>query len=109
MTPGPSPMTSVFLNLTENIFMGWGSVYSRGTGASIAEAANQSWYSEINNVDAAWKCVTGEPTCGHYSQQVWATTTKIGCSITKNCDKDGGVIVYCEYDPAGNYRGQSPY
>merc|ERR1712098_278369 len=86
----------------ENIFMAWGSYYSRGSAALIAGEANKSWYSEISVVDAAWSCVSGSPTCGHYSQQVWADTTKIGCAITKNCE-NGGVLVFCEYDPRGNW------
>jgi pathogenesis-related protein 1 len=45
--------------------------------------------------------------CGHYTQQVWATTTDLGCAL-KACP-GGSYMVSCEYGPGGNYQGQRPY
>jgi pathogenesis-related protein 1 len=43
---------------------------------------------------------------GHYTQMVWRNTSHLGCgeSICK-----GMLMVVCNYDPPGNYIGQSPY
>ncbi len=44
---------------------------------------------------------------GHYTQVVWKDTKKVGCAIIK-CKK-GGTIVICNYDPSGNWDGQTAY
>ena len=44
---------------------------------------------------------------GHYSQIIWAKTTKIGAAV-RTC-KDGGQIWVCNYDPPGNYIGRKAY
>ena len=51
------------------------------------------------------KCKPGEQ-CGHYTQMVWESTTKVGCAKIK-CK--GVDIWVCEYDPPGNWVGQKPY
>lgn len=44
--------------------------------------------------------------CGHYTQMVWRETKEIGCGIAV-C---GNTQVWvCNYAPAGNYIGQTPY
>ena len=91
-------------DLGENIFLGWADAWKGG--AFEANEASQAWYSEIANVDDKWKCITisGKKTCGHYSQMVWRSTTKIGCAMTKGCDIWGysWTLVFCEYKEAGN-------
>ncbi len=81
----------------ENLFMGT-------SGAFDAKYVVDSWGSEKDdyNYDKN-KCSS---VCGHYTQMVWQSTTKVGCAkIT--CD--GMDIWVCEYDPPGNYVGQKPY
>ena len=44
---------------------------------------------------------------GHYSQIIWAKTTKIGAAV-RTC-QGGGQIWVCNYDPPGNYIGRRVY
>jgi len=44
---------------------------------------------------------------GHYTQMIWSNTTQVGCAIVK-CDGNQYIIV-CNYNPPGNYVGESPY
>merc|ERR1712121_107749 len=88
----------------ENIYAGWGPGYT--TAAAEAEKAVDSWHSEIANVDGRWDCIArhDKKTCGHYSQEVWAKTTKIGCAIARGCAWGSNEMnfVFCEYSPRGN-------
>ncbi|HEU5076070.1 MAG TPA: CAP domain-containing protein [Polyangiaceae bacterium] len=48
--------------------------------------------------------------CGHYTQIVWDSTAAVGCGYG-SCD-DGNFtieVIVCNYDPPGNYIGQTPY
>eukprot|EP00276_Gloeochaete_wittrockiana_P004828 CAMPEP_0184669776 /NCGR_PEP_ID=MMETSP0308-20130426/79009_1 /TAXON_ID=38269 /ORGANISM="Gloeochaete witrockiana, Strain SAG 46.84" /LENGTH=236 /DNA_ID=CAMNT_0027116207 /DNA_START=91 /DNA_END=798 /DNA_ORIENTATION=+ len=42
---------------------------------------------------------------GHYSQQVWCSTTRLGCGIAY-CNNNATAVVVCNYAPPGNYIGQ---
>jgi hypothetical protein len=49
--------------------------------------------------------------CGHYTQVVWRTSTKLGCGVS-TCTSTRGYqtdIWICNYSPGGNYVGQTPY
>ncbi|XP_054822486.1 pathogenesis-related protein PR-1-like [Prosopis cineraria] len=85
----------------ENIF--WGS----GTGWSPAQAA-AAWVSEKKYYNyGSNSCAAGQM-CGHYTQVVWKTTTRVGCAKI-NCYGGKGVFMTCNYDPPGNYIGERPY
>ena len=64
------------------------------------------WYSEVSNYDPA-KGGFQQNTC-HYTEVVWNVTRRIGCGIVHNCSEWKTVMV-CNYWPAGNYIGQSPW
>lgn len=48
---------------------------------------------------------------GHYTQIVWADTTKIGCGKIRYTDSNGSIRLYliCNYGPSGNYDGEPIY
>lgn len=72
------------------------------TGAAV----NAAWASEKPNYNPTTGTCQGG-VCGHYTQQVWSTTTHVGCAA-KACG-NGSTIVVCEYGPGGNYQGQPAY
>lgn len=47
--------------------------------------------------------------CGHYLNVVWSTTKRVGCSGSVYCNDQRGVIVVCQYDPAGLIPGVNPF
>ena len=86
-----------FSYIGENLYMSGG---FKPTGEQVSD----SWASEEADYNYANNSCAG--VCGHYTQQVWATTTDLGCAI-KQCGN--GYIVSCEYGPGGNITGQRPY
>ena len=69
-----------------------------------AQAAVAMWTAEQAHYDHENNTCDG--ICGHFTQVVWQNTTKVGCGVS-SC---GTKRVYvCNYDPPGNYNGQSPY
>ncbi len=63
-------------------------------------AVVQAWYDEVRWYDyESNSCEEGEM-CGHYTQVIWNTTTKLGCAVMA-CD-DRSQVWVCEYAPAGN-------
>jgi pathogenesis-related protein 1 len=86
-----------------------------GAPSQTVAAAVASWVAEAQYYDHATNsCATGQ-TCGHYTQIVWSTTTAAGCakvSCTMN-SPFGGTGTWdfsvCDFNPPGNFVGQSPY
>jgi len=82
----------------ENIAMKWmwGST-ARYTGQQIVDL----WYDEEKVYDYSG---TGDlMKAGHFTQVVWKGSQELG--IGKAIDKDGKILVVCNYRPAGNMRG----
>lgn len=84
----------------ENIFWGMGADYT-------ALHASKSWYDEIKDYKHGPLNNNNWSVAGHYTQMVWKSTTKVG--IAKAVCKDGEILIVANYDPAGNYMGQSAY
>ncbi|XP_014224529.1 venom allergen 5-like [Trichogramma pretiosum] len=87
----------------------WGS--TREVKNWDVERPVQSWYDEIkffNKKDISkYKY---DPKYGHYSQVVWAETTKIGCGVVRY--KDGKLnrqFLVCNYGPTGNVEAKPMY
>jgi pathogenesis-related protein 1 len=75
------------------------------TGAAASpESVVGAWDAEARDYDyASNKC---RRMCGHYTQIVWAATTRVGCGMARNSRREVWV---CNYDPPGNYLGRRPY
>ncbi|SDP47267.1 Cysteine-rich secretory protein family protein [Nakamurella panacisegetis] len=84
----------------ENMFMGTAGAY-RPTDVV------DDWGNENANYDIPSQTCMAEAVCGHFTQLVWATTARIGCG--KATGPDGNDYWVCDYDPAGNMEGQSPF
>uniref|UniRef100_A0A8C9Z9D2 Cysteine rich secretory protein LCCL domain containing 1 n=1 Tax=Sander lucioperca TaxID=283035 RepID=A0A8C9Z9D2_SANLU len=84
----------------------------------------QAWYDEVKdytfpypqecNPYCPFRC--SGPVCTHYTQLVWATSSRIGCAINMcyNMNVWGqiwakAVYLVCNYSPKGNWWGHSPY
>lgn len=83
----------------------YGENLASGTVISGADAVNmwvsvKQFYDHNSNT-----CNGGE--CRRYSQVVWGSSVRLGCARVQ-CNS-GDFFVTCNYDPPGNYEGQSPY
>jgi pathogenesis-related protein 1 len=93
---------------------------TRAEGFTGAEAV-EGWVAE----EACWDygtirgsercdstCIEGlnSSGCGHYTQVVWRGTRFVGCGYS-TCQSQGYTfeVWVCNYDPPGNYIGQTPY
>ncbi len=66
------------------------------------------WGSEISDYDYAKNSCKPGKMCGHYTQMVWKTSTKVGCAIAV-CEDSKDQVWVCQYQPAGNWVGERPY
>lgn len=80
-------------------------LYSSGGFQPTGQDVSDAWASE--KADYNYADNSCSDVCGHYTQQVWRSTTDLGCAI-KACGTNQ-FIVSCEYGPGGNYTGQKPY
>lgn len=53
-------------------------------------------------------CKSGK-ICGHYTQIVWAGSTKVGCAKSLCVADDRKEVWVCHYDPRGNIEGLKPF
>ncbi len=91
------------------------SPYGENLAISTAEISyeysTELWYSEKPDYDYSTNSCIGGAMCGHYTQIIWKNSTEIGCgsAINQTGTYQGGNVVVCKYNPAGNYIGQRPY
>jgi pathogenesis-related protein 1 len=86
----------------ENIYLGGGSNWTPTVLDAVA-----SWGEEKKDFDVNTKNCKDGSVCGHYTQMIWKNTNEVGCGISV-CP-DGNVIVVCNYNPSGNWVGETPY
>ncbi|XP_032893890.1 GLIPR1-like protein 1 [Amblyraja radiata] len=86
------------------------------TGSFNTKDAIKAWNSEVTNYDFDTNTCKKYSVCGHYTQVVWENTYKVGCAVTscpngiKSSGLKGSAVVFvCNYAPAGNYAGRSPF
>lgn len=79
-------------------------------------AVIQSWNDERKNWDEGTLTCADGTMCGHYTQDVWARTSGVGCGYAKcpTANVNGEVwnnalLVACDFTPAGNVIGEAPY
>ena len=95
----------------ENIF--WASAIAWSDGRRELQKVQSakpvdSWGSEISDYNYSKNsCKTGKM-CGHYTQMVWKTSTKVGCAFAV-CEDTQDQVWVCQYQPAGNLVGHKPY
>jgi pathogenesis-related protein 1 len=95
----------------ENIF--WASALTWSDGhielqKISPEQVVDSWGHEKEDYDYTNnRCAQGK-VCGHYTQIVWRTTTKVGCAVAV-CEDVYEQVWVCQYQPAGNWVGMKPY
>ncbi|RAL45205.1 hypothetical protein DM860_014615 [Cuscuta australis] len=72
-----------------------------------------SWFDERRFYDHQHHRCTCQPEregceCGHYTNVIWHSTEKVGCSGYVYCDGQKGILVVCSYHPKGNILGKNP-
>ncbi|KAL1020625.1 hypothetical protein UPYG_G00002600 [Umbra pygmaea] len=74
----------------------------------------RSWHEEKNLFSFPNRC--NGPVCSHYTQMVWASTSRMGCALNKcsNINVYGSfwktaVFLVCNYSIKGNWVGEAPY
>ncbi|KAJ0178790.1 hypothetical protein K1T71_005565 [Dendrolimus kikuchii] len=79
------------------------------------DAALGSWFAEHKNYKFSpvqWSDFkrAQDNQIGHYTQMAWSDTVYFGCALGEKIDGIWKKIkVVCNYGPAGNYIGQTPY
>ncbi|KAI1705392.1 cysteine-rich secretory protein family domain-containing protein [Ditylenchus destructor] len=96
-------------NTGENLY----AYYAQQNFAEALTAASNMWWDELKEdgfYDANLILTQTEWNrgIGHWSQQAWAKTNRIGCGV-QWCPTQGFTIVVCNYSPAGNYLNQAVY
>ena len=76
-------------------------------GSASAAAAVDLWASEAQYYDEGTNTCNAPVgrSCGHYTQVVWRTTTKLGCALHDCAGLQFGSTIVCNYGPGGNTGG----
>jgi len=87
-----------------NLLYGWGAEKACYSYSKVgSDSCNKTCYQQLYSDG-----------CGHYTQQIWDDSTRVGCLVL-NCtqydidSRQYGFILVCNYAPGGNYYGSYPY
>ncbi|KAJ3056298.1 hypothetical protein HK097_007398 [Rhizophlyctis rosea] len=84
----------------------WSASKSYSTAVAGISAAN-TWINERKSYGGqAIGGLSGLVKYGHYTQVMWKKSKNVGCCMKKG---NKNIVVVCNYDPPGNYKGQKPY
>jgi pathogenesis-related protein 1 len=91
-------------------------LYIRGSASVTPADVVGLWAAEAQAYDYATNSCEPGKVCGHYTQLVWRETTRLGCGEAFCTDIavggsiwSEGLLVVCNYSPAGNFSGRRPY
>jgi len=84
----------------ENLAAGSGDFMTATKAVEMWVDEKQYYHHDSNTCDEG-------QVCGHYTQVVWRNSVRLGCARVQ-CN-NGGYVVSCNYDPPGNFIGQTPY
>ena len=79
-------------------------LYEITGGFASAEDVVEAWAGESR--DYNYRSNSCRSVCGHYTQIVWADTSRVGCAVARG---RGREVWVCEYDPPGNWVGRRPW
>ncbi|XP_029000305.1 C-type lectin domain family 18 member A-like isoform X2 [Betta splendens] len=84
--------------------IGWNTHYS-AYGSHPFYDVIDSWFEEGRDFLYATGQCKANATCQHYTQLVWATSSRVGCA-SQTCPKGGEVwtTFVCAYHPGGNWE-----
>lgn len=95
----------------ENVFGNWSCCDPASFTSTPADAMG-FWGGEEPNYDVATNSCNAGTVCGHFTQVVWSTTTRLGCgkAIVPDTPQPGATSAHwvCNYDPPGN-NGARPF
>uniref|UniRef100_A0A3Q2YLP1 Cysteine rich secretory protein LCCL domain containing 2 n=1 Tax=Hippocampus comes TaxID=109280 RepID=A0A3Q2YLP1_HIPCM len=107
----------LLMSIGQNLAVHWGRYRSPAFHV-------QAWYDEVKDYTYPYphecnpwcpeRC--SGPMCTHYTQVVWATTSRVGCAVHV-CPRmnvwgetwENAVYLVCNYSPKGNWIGEAPY
>uniref|UniRef100_A0A3B4TMS7 R3H domain containing like n=2 Tax=Seriola dumerili TaxID=41447 RepID=A0A3B4TMS7_SERDU len=94
-------------------YMGQNLSITSGRYQSITDLL-RSWYDERHHFSYPNRC--SGSVCSHYTQMVWASTSRVGCAVRKcsNMYVFGSAwrevtLLVCNYSIKGNWVGEAPY
>lgn len=107
----------LLMSIGQNLAVHWGRYRSPANHV-------QAWYDEVKDYTYPYQHECNPwcpdrcsgPMCTHYTQLVWATTSRVGCAVHV-CPRmnvwgeiwENAVYLVCNYSPKGNWIGEAPY
>ena len=79
------------------------------SGTATGAGAVSAWAGEAVNYHYDTNTCDTNQVCGHYTQVVWRTTTKLGCALHNCAGLKYPSTIVCDYGPGGNVNNARPY
>jgi len=101
-----------YKSVGENIYANSANVTTTSYAQGLPNAAFNLWNSESANYNLGTNTCTPTallPACGHYTQNVWATTSLVGCARVYCSGYTYPYNVICDFATAGNVGTLAPY